>query len=59
MADVDIVIQEGDLNAMLADAEPPTSDYVSITADGRRLDSAEAVMEFIKSLTASGPKHQQ
>ena len=31
---------------MLRDAPPPTSDDVSITSDGRRLDSKEAVIAF-------------
>ena len=33
-------------NEMLRDAPPPTDDDVSITLDGRRLDSKEAVVAF-------------
>jgi hypothetical protein len=41
---------EADL-ARLFDAAPPsTSDEVSITTDGRRLDSAEAVIAFFEEL---------
>lgn len=37
---------------MLRDAPPPTSDDVSITSDGRRLDSKEAVIAFFAELEA-------
>jgi len=38
-------------NEMLRDA-PPTDDDVSITLDGRRLDSREAVIAFFAELDA-------
>jgi len=37
---------------MLRDAPPPTPDDVSVTRDGRRLDSKEAVLAFIAELDA-------
>jgi hypothetical protein len=37
---------------MLSDAPPPTPDDVSITTDGRRLDSKEAVLRFFAELDA-------
>ena len=42
----------GELTELLADAEPPTADDVSLTEDGRRLDSAEAVIAFFDTLRA-------
>jgi hypothetical protein len=41
------------LNKLLADAGPPTEDDVSVTRDGRRLDSAKAVIEFVEELRRS------
>jgi hypothetical protein len=35
-----------EFNEMLRDAPGPTADDVSITSDGRRLDSKEAVIAF-------------
>ena len=38
------------VNEMLRIAPPPTGDDVSITVDGRRLDSKEAVVAFFAEL---------
>lgn len=43
----------GELTELLADAEPPTADDVSVTGDGRRLDTAEAVIAFFDEVRAS------
>ena len=43
----------GELAELLADAEAPTDDDVSVTEDGRRLDTAEAVIAFFDELRAS------
>lgn len=40
-----ITIEE--LQTSLDEADPPTSDDVSITTDGRRLDSKEAVLAWL------------
>lgn len=40
---------------MLRDAPPPTSDDVSITTDGRRLDTKEAVLEFMTEVDGEPP----
>jgi hypothetical protein len=40
-----ITIEE--LQASLDAADPPTSDDVSITSDGRRLDSKDAVLAWL------------
>jgi hypothetical protein len=40
----------GEANEYVSGGEPSTSDDVSITTDGRRLDSAEAVIEFFAEL---------
>lgn len=37
---------------MTRDLAPPTDDDVSITKDGRRLDTAEKVIEFFAELDA-------
>jgi hypothetical protein len=37
-------------NEMLRDAPAPTADDVSITTDGRQLDSREAVLAFFGEL---------
>lgn len=39
-----------ELRAMRADLPPPSPDDVSLTFDGRRLDSKDAVLEFLASL---------
>ncbi|MDP9402656.1 MAG: hypothetical protein M3P85_04840 [Actinomycetota bacterium] len=41
-----------DLKAKMEAGGPPTSDDVSITTDGRRLDSKEKVLEFLAELEA-------
>ncbi|MBI2704022.1 MAG: hypothetical protein HYX32_01840 [Actinobacteria bacterium] len=41
---------EADLARLLDGAPPSTPDEVSITNDGRRLDSAEAVIAFFEEL---------
>jgi hypothetical protein len=46
------VFKPGEVNALFRDAEPPTDDDVSITKDGRRLDTAEKVIEFFAELDA-------
>lgn len=46
------VLTREQFNEMLRDAPPPTLDDVSVTRDGRRLDSAEAVIEFFTELEA-------
>jgi hypothetical protein len=46
------VLTREEFNEMLRDAPPPSSDDVSITSDGRRLDSKEAVLEFFAQLEA-------
>jgi hypothetical protein len=44
--------EPGEFNELFRDALPPTSDDVSITKDGRRLDTAEKVIEFFAELEA-------
>lgn len=46
------VLSWEEFNELLRDALPPTSDDVSITSDGRRLDTAEKVIEFFAELEA-------
>lgn len=41
-----------EFDALLCDAATPTADDVSITTDGRRLDSKEAVLAFCAELAA-------
>jgi len=41
-----------ELEALLVDAGPATADDVSITDDGRRLDSAEAVKTFFTEVSS-------
>ncbi len=41
-----------DLKVKMSAGGPPTSDDVSITTDGRRLDSKEKVLEFLAELEA-------
>jgi hypothetical protein len=41
-----------EVNELLAGMEPATADEVSVTADGRRLDSAEDVTAFFDELRA-------
>ena len=40
----------GDVNRLFIDAERPSSDDVSVTLDGRRLDSKEKGLAFIAEL---------
>lgn len=44
--------EPGELDALLAEMAPPTVDDVSITADGRWLDTAEAVIAFFDEIRA-------
>lgn len=44
--------EPGEFNELFRDALPPTDDDVSITSDGRRLDTAEKVIEFFAELEA-------
>lgn len=46
------VLTREQFNDMLRDSPPPTHDDVSLTRDGRRLDSAESVTEFFAELDA-------
>lgn len=39
-----------EIEDLLGDGEPPTPDDVSVTDDGRRLDTADAVREFFDEL---------
>jgi hypothetical protein len=41
-----------ELLARLADAPPPTSDDVTVTTDGRRIDSKDAALEWLAELAA-------
>jgi hypothetical protein len=49
---VEPVMTFEELVERMRDASPPTLDDVSITFDGRRLDSAEAVREWLADLAA-------
>lgn len=40
---------------MVRDAPPPALDDMSITTDGRRLDTKGAVLEFIAELDGEAP----
>jgi hypothetical protein len=53
----------GEANDYVSGGPPATRDEVSITSDGRRLDSAEAVIAFFDELEemrvqAPGPGHR-
>ena len=50
MASVKRAYGPGEATALVAGGGPPTDDDVSITNDGRRLDSAEAVLAFVEEL---------
>ena len=41
-----------ELSECMRDATPPTADDVSVTSDGRRLDSPEAVKAWLADLAA-------
>lgn len=51
MAIVKGIYRACELDARLAGGQPATTDEVSITTDGRRLDTAEAVIEFFDELS--------
>jgi len=51
MAIVKRIYRAGTLDALLSRGQPATADDVSITKDGRRLDTAEAVIEFMEIST--------
>ena len=42
------VFDRGEFNALFVDMDAPTNDDVSITTDGRRLDSVEAVLDLVE-----------
>ena len=42
--------ERDEFNALFADMDAPTDDDVSITTDGRRLDSVDAVMAFVQEV---------
>jgi hypothetical protein len=48
-----------EFNEMLRDAPEPTADDVSVTSDGRRLDSKEAVIAFFAELDAEAASAAQ
>lgn len=50
MAPVKRVYGPGEATAFVAGGGPSTDDDVSIANDSRRLDSAEAVLEFLEEL---------
>jgi hypothetical protein len=45
-------ISEEELEARVARAPGPTTDDVSLTRDGRRLDSKDAVIEWLSEVNA-------
>ena len=59
MASSKRVFGPGEATAFVAGGGPATDDDVSITNDGRRLDSAEAVIEFFEELQREQTKSQQ
>jgi len=52
MSKVKASYDRAELAELFADAAPPTEDDVSVTNDGRRLDSAEAVIAFFEQVKA-------
>lgn len=52
MSKVKASYDKAELDALFAGAAPPTDDDVSVTNDGRRLDSAEAVVAFFEAMKA-------
>ncbi|MGI8754404.1 MAG: hypothetical protein ACR2MB_00800 [Acidimicrobiales bacterium] len=44
--------KQAELDELFADAAPPSDDDVSVTNDGRRLDSAQAVIAFFEEMKA-------
>lgn len=47
---------KAEIDEILAFGWPPTDDDVSVTNDGRRLDSAEAVIAFFDEMRADRAK---
>lgn len=47
------VVRQWTIEEMFAVARPPTDDDVSITADGRLLDSPEKVLAFLEEINES------
>ncbi len=52
MSKVKASYDKAELDELFADAAPPTDDDVSVTNDGCRLDSAEAVIAFFDEMKA-------
>lgn len=52
MSKVKASYDKAELDELFADAASPTEDDVSVTNDGRRLDSAEAVVAFFEEMKA-------
>jgi len=46
----DETVRRWSVEELFADAGPPTDDDVSITADGRRLDSPDKVIAFLEEI---------
>lgn len=46
------IVTREECNEMLRDAPQPTADDVSLTSDGRRLDTRDAVVQFFRDLAA-------
>jgi hypothetical protein len=49
---IERVLTRAEFNELLRDAPPPTDDDVSVTNDGQRLDTKEAVIAFFAQLEA-------
>jgi len=56
VADVELALTFSELAEAVRDAPSPTADDVSITWDGRRLDSKEKVLAFLAELDAARGK---
>ncbi len=52
MSKVKASYDKAELDELFADAEAPSDDDVSVTNDGRRLDSAEEVIAFFEQMKA-------
>ncbi|MGH9123683.1 MAG: hypothetical protein ACRDZ8_03015 [Acidimicrobiales bacterium] len=52
MAEAKPVLSFDELAELVRDAPPPTPDDVSITADGRRLDTKDKVLAFLAEIEA-------
>jgi hypothetical protein len=46
--------ERDEFNALFADLDAPTDDEVTITTDGRRLDTVEAVLTFVTEVEVDG-----